>query len=131
MSLRFKKHYTAAEARRLLPQVRTWLERLGELRSELADSDAAVRALAEQGIDAGGAVVDRWVRQMTAVRELLWEFQSRDIQIKDLDRGLVDFPAIRDGREVFLCWEKDEPDIAFWHDLEAGYQGREPLGDGD
>jgi hypothetical protein len=49
------------------------------------------------------------------------------IQAKDLDRGLVDFPSIRNGREVFLCWELEEDDIEFWHDIEAGYAGRERL----
>jgi hypothetical protein len=49
------------------------------------------------------------------------------VQIKDFDRGLVDFPHLRDGREVFLCWELDEDDIAFWHDIDGGYAGRERL----
>ena len=47
--------------------------------------------------------------------------------IKDIDRGLIDFPAIIDDREVFLCWELGEDEVAYWHDLEAGYGGREPL----
>ena len=48
-------------------------------------------------------------------------------QIKDLERGLIDFPAIVAGREVFLCWEQDEDDIEYWHDLDTGYAGREKL----
>ena len=55
------------------------------------------------------------------------EFQSREIQIKDLERGLIDFPAIRGGREIFLCWEKDEEDIEYWHELDTGFAGREKL----
>ena len=47
--------------------------------------------------------------------------------LRDLDRGLVDFPAILEGREVYLCWERGEDEIAWWHDLEAGYGGRQPL----
>jgi hypothetical protein len=127
MSRRFQKHYTPAEARILLPQIRAWLSQLEKLRDELAESDPRVEAWTRGGVDAGGAGVDAWVRQIAGVREILWEFQRREIQLKDPDRGLLDFPSIRDGREVFLCWEKDEPDIGFWHDLEAGYQGREPL----
>jgi hypothetical protein len=57
----------------------------------------------------------------------LFEFYSRDIQIKDLERGLVDFPAFIDGNEVFLCWEESEPDIQFWHPLDAGFAGREKI----
>jgi len=44
-----------------------------------------------------------------------------------LNRGLIDFPSMREGREIFLCWEKDEDDIEYWHDLESGYAGRERL----
>ncbi|MBI3881959.1 MAG: DUF2203 family protein, partial [Verrucomicrobia bacterium] len=53
--------------------------------------------------------------------------ERREIQIKDLERGLVDFPAILGGREVFLCWESGEDDIEFCHDLATGYAGRERL----
>ena len=49
------------------------------------------------------------------------------IVVRDIDRGLIDFPAILDGREVYLCWELDEDGVAFWHDLESGYGGRQPL----
>ena len=61
------------------------------------------------------------------MREVLQEFQAREIQIKDLDRGLIDFPAIIGGREVFLCWEQDEDAIEYWHDLDTGFAGREKL----
>lgn len=55
------------------------------------------------------------------------EIQSLGIVIRDVDRGLIDFPAVRDGREVYLCWQLDEGEIAFWHDIEAGFGGRQPL----
>jgi hypothetical protein len=61
------------------------------------------------------------------MKRLLQNFQKREIQLKDIERGLVDFPALLGGREVFLCWEKDEEDIEHWHDLETGYAGREKL----
>ncbi|MFO1512143.1 MAG: DUF2203 family protein [Verrucomicrobiota bacterium] len=54
-------------------------------------------------------------------------FNAADIQIKDLERGLLDFPAIIGGKEVFLCWEQDEDAVEFWHDLDTGYSGRERL----
>jgi hypothetical protein len=52
---------------------------------------------------------------------------ERDIVLRDLERGLVDFPALRDGHEVYLCWVEGEPDIEFWHDLDAGFAGRQSL----
>jgi len=127
MEPHFNKHYTLEEARALLPLVRRWLEQLGEVRSELEKHEKQLAALAEPGRDLGGPPVNAWVRVMAAAREILLEFQRREILLKDADRGLVDFPAIREGKEVFLCWEKDEDDIEFWHDLDAGYSGRERL----
>jgi hypothetical protein len=50
-----------------------------------------------------------------------------DIVLRDLERGLVDFPSMREGEEVYLCWEEGEAEIGYWHDLESGYGGRRPL----
>ena len=122
----FQKHYTRDEARALLPQVRRWLECLDELRRRLQQLDQRLAAVLQDG-DAGGESVNQWVRTLAELREVLGEFHRREILIKDLDRGLVDFPAILGGKEVFLCWEKDEDDIEFWHELDTGYAGREKL----
>jgi len=127
MAWQFKQHYTRDEARALLPAIRQWLSQLGEARSRLNTLDQEVESLVSAGIDAGGPPVNNWVRAVAAMKQALLQFQSREIQIKDPDRGLIDFPAIIGGREVFLCWEKDEDDIEFWHDLESGFAGRERL----
>ncbi|HWX19992.1 MAG TPA: DUF2203 domain-containing protein [Candidatus Binatia bacterium] len=127
MDYRFEKHYTLDEARALLPQVRIWLKRLLQLRGELMKHDERQNELMKGGKDLGGAEVNVWVRALADVKETLLEFYRREIQVKDLERGLIDFPAVIDGKEVFLCWEQKEPDIEFWHDLDAGYAGREPL----
>jgi len=124
---RFEKHYTLEEARALLPQVRAWLEQLIELRDGFNRLESALEQRMQPGLDLGGGLVNLWARTLVELREVLLEFHRREIQLKDLDRGLIDFPAILNGREVFLCWEKNEDDIRFWHDLDAGYAGREPL----
>jgi hypothetical protein len=54
-------------------------------------------------------------------------FDRRGIVLRDLDRGLIDFPSLRDGSEVYLCWIEGETDIGFWHELDAGFTGRRPL----
>ena len=127
MSWRYKKHYTLEEARALLPKVRKWLERLNRLRVEMAQNEKRVEGLMTGGADVGGKLVNTWIRNLADIRELLVEFHQRQIQIKDLARGLLDFPAIIGGKEVFLCWEQDEEDIEFWHELDSGYAGRERL----
>ena len=127
MAHQFTKHYTRDEARALLPQIRQWLKQLSTLRRKLSECDQRLARLMAGGNDVGGDAVNRWVCVAAVVKATLAEFQRREIQIKELDRGLIDFPAIVNGKEVFLCWEQDEDDIEFWHDLESGYAGRERL----
>lgn len=127
MKHRFKKHYTRDEAQALLPQLRTWLKRLNQLRHDLDRSDKRMASLMHPGNDLGGDIVNKWIRTLAEMQELLGEFQQREIQVKDLERGLLDFPAILGGKEVFLCWELDEETVEFWHDLDTGYSGRERL----
>ena len=127
MAYQFKQHFTRDEARALLPQIRQWLKQLSALRRKLSECDQRLASLTAGGNDVGGETVNRWVRVAADVKATLAEFQRREIQIKDLDRGLIDFPAILDGKEIFLCWEQDEEDIEFWHDLHSGYAGRERL----
>jgi len=127
MKYQFEKHYTREEARALLPQVRAWLKRLSQLREQFGKCDSRISALLTAGNDIGGESANTWVRLLCQIKTLLNEFHKREIQMKDLERGLIDFPAIIAGREVFLCWEQDEDDIEFWHDLDTGYAGRERL----
>ncbi len=127
MSYRFSKHYTREEATALLPQLRNWLSQLRQLREDLERSDKRVSSLMVHGADVGGDQVNRWIKTLAEMQALLNEFQQREILIKDMERGLLDFPAIIGGREVFLCWEEDEDSVEHWHDLETGYGGREKL----
>jgi hypothetical protein len=125
--VKFGKHYTRDEARALLPQIRGWLKRLVGLRNDLEHLDGRLRGLMAPGHDIGGDFVNSYVRTVVDAESLLREFVKRELEVKDLERGLIDFPTIIAGKEVFLCWERDEPDIEFWHDLDAGYAGRERL----
>jgi hypothetical protein len=127
MPKRFRKHYTREEARALLPQVRAWLKQLNHLHKELEKTEGRLTSLRSYGDDLGGSMVNQWIRHLAELQEVLLEFEQRQIQVKDVERGLVDFPAIIGGREVFLCWEQDEEDVEFWHELDAGYGGRERL----
>ncbi len=127
MTHRFKKHYTREEARALLPQLRQWLGQLVQLRRDLEKNDRRLAGLMNSGQDAGGELVNKSVKLLDEFKQVFQEFQDREISIKDLERGLVDFPALISGKEVLLCWEKDEDDVEFWHDIDSGYAGREPI----
>ena len=123
----FSIHYTVDEARALLPEIKQWLAGLNRLEGRLQESVRKVEELMAGGQDRGGPVVETYLELQTEVMSLLNEFQKRQILIKDIQRGLIDFPAFIADREVFLCWEQGEEDIEFWHDIDAGYAGRERL----
>src|SRR5579871_5607533 len=128
MDYQFQKHFTIEEARALLPELRG-IFRDAHRRRDLVqrtDSDLG-KKLKKTGADVGGEKVSGLIMDMVQLNEQLRRIQNMGVQIKDFERGLVDFPHIRDGREVFLCWELEEDDIDFWHDLDTGYSGREPL----
>jgi len=127
LKYQFEKHYTREEAQQLLPQLRQWLERLNRLREDLERFEKRLGGITGQGHDAGGGTVNQWIRVLADMQEILAEFQQRQIFIKDLERGMLDFPAVINSREVFLCWELDEEKVEFWHDLDTGFSGREPL----
>lgn len=128
--MRHSRHYTLEEASALLPWVGEQLERLRSARDRLGDLDARA-ALAATGQANGGGDAGKVVSEgFLELRELMLELGERDIVLRDLERGLIDFPSIRDGEEVYLCWLEGEDEIGFWHEPEAGFAGRQPLDDG-
>lgn len=122
-----ERHFTRAEASALLPQLTTLLSRLRDARDELTDTETH-EALSEAAPTNGGGEQGRRVGiAFLEVRRLIDTVEQAGIVLRDIDRGLVDFPALIDGREVYLCWELGEEEVAYWHDLEGGYGGRKPL----
>jgi hypothetical protein len=125
--VRHERHYTLEEASAAIGWVGDALARMREARERLSDEEARA-ALSEAAPGNGGGKPGMVVSQaFLALRDSLTELQAGDIVLRDLDRGLVDFPSVRDGEEVYLCWEEGEAEIGYWHDLESGYGGRRPL----
>jgi hypothetical protein len=123
----YQRHFTAGEANAILPTLEPLLERLRAAKSELTDEELH-DALGEAAPANGGGEPGRKVGvAFLEVRRLLLALADAGVVVKDIDRGLVDFPALRDGREVFLCWQLGEDEVAHWHELETGYGGRRPL----
>ena len=123
------RHWTPAEANQLRPIVGATVRRLRAAREVLAqddfDSEFALRAESTGGAWPGSERAKASV-DVTLGFEAL---ERLDIVVRDLDRGLVDFPAVIDGREVYLCWLLDEPAVTHWHAIESGFAGRKPLAD--
>ena len=125
--MRHARHYSLEQARAELPWVRKTLARLRDARDRLTDQEAQ-QALADGSETNGGGRRGKQVGEAyVELQNGLAAFERRGIVLRDLDRGLIDFPSVRDGREVYLCWIDGEDDIEFWHDLDAGFAGRRPL----
>jgi hypothetical protein len=121
------RHYTLAQANAAIDWVRERLDRMRSAREQLGDREARA-ALSEAAPGNGGGEPGTVVSEaFIDLRDALTELQGVDVVLRDLDRGLIDFPALRDGREVYLCLEDGEDEIGFWHDLETGFGGREPI----
>jgi hypothetical protein len=129
MAHRFQKHYTIEQARALLPRIREWLAQIHQIRRRLKLLDERIAQMLTPGVDVGGESINSQLQLIVELQQVVREFEKREIQLKEIERGLIDFPAIIGGKEVFLCWEQDESDIEFWHDLDTGYAGREKLQD--
>jgi hypothetical protein len=120
-------HWTPEEANALRPIVGATVRRVRDARRLLSES-ALGTELAERAESSGGAWPGR--DQARAAIEIALGFEQLerlDIVVRDLERGLVDFPAVIDGREVYLCWLLDEPRVTHWHGVESGFAGRQPL----
>ena len=127
--MQHERHYTLEEANGALAGVTELLERLRSARERLSDSEAR-EALAEAGPTNGGGAPGRVISEaFLALREGLVELREREVVLRDLERGLVDFPALKEGREIYLCWEEGEDEIAFWHEPDAWFSGRLPIDD--
>src|SRR6185503_6990240 len=124
------KLFTVEEANALLPSVRQLLRKLQQSRRRIgAFKDEATEA-AEHAEQGGGGMVGGvlYARLLTSFAAEMSEIEAMGVQLKDFDRGLVDFPSLRDGRVVLLCWQLDEGDeLEWWHDMDAGFGGRTPL----
>ena len=131
-----QRYFTAEEANELLPEVRLVAEELVEHRLA-ARAVAVKRAQLVTRIAGNGGDFDPqepreleedFERETAAMVEALERLERLGVIVKDADRGLVDFPALREsGEEVLLCWQVGEDEIAYWHGLEEGFAGRKPL----
>ena len=125
------KLFTISDANALLPTVRGIVGRIREAHARVAAAREEAKLAAEAGKSAGGGGMRggaSYVAALVRLAENAGQLEALGVQLKDYERGLVDFPSLREGRVVLLCWQHGEGDqIEWWHDLEAGFAGRQPL----
>ena len=124
------KLFTVEEANSLLPSVRPIVRSIQRSHRRLASFQTAAKH-ASEGADFGGGGMPQGEKYASLLVELSMgasQLEGLGVQLKDYNQGLIDFPSLREGRVVLLCWKADEGDqLEWWHDLEAGFAGRQPL----
>jgi hypothetical protein len=132
------RYFRLEQARQLLPTIETYLRAAMRRKKVLEGAESAWREFRHQVQMMGGVQVNpsrvaelkqKREEAIAGLRSALDAITEHGVQIKDLDTGLIDFPTLYRGQEVLMCWRIDEPDIAFWHDLTAGFRGRKPIDD--
>jgi len=130
------KRFTLAEAQRLIPHVDRLLRNAVAVKAEYDEAEAAIQSFTERVMMMGGMDVDRSValdarnrRDSAAgrLRAAIQQVQEVGCIVKDLDTGLIDFPTLFRGVEVYMCWKLGEPAIEFWHGVEEGFRGRKAI----
>jgi hypothetical protein len=128
----YQRHFTLSEARATLPDLRRKLLRIQDLIAEIharESREGIARTIILRGNGSGPIVTGAGAQKEEAQR-LIREIAAQGIQIKDIGRGLVDFPHFLLGdtdHEVFLCWHLGEDTIEYWHEIEDGYTGRRSI----
>jgi hypothetical protein len=129
------RYFTPKEANEALDTVRPLAEEIVERRRALREAATRRAELARLvagnggGVDAGdfATLDEEATREAAEIARLVTRIQELGVLVKDLDRGLVDFPALRGDEEVLLCWQVGEEQVTHWHGLEEGFAGRKPL----
>ena len=130
MTIKLKmKLFTVEEANEALTDVAPRLRKIQRLYAEIGELRESASAAAAASNFGGGMIGgSNYVEALYNVGKLTTEINDEGVQLKDYTRGLIDFPSMRDGRVVLLCWQLGEPElIEWWHDVEAGFAGRQPL----
>jgi hypothetical protein len=123
-----QRYFTLQEANETLKLIRPWMDEVQTIRQKiLKNQPEAWPAIQKSAGNGGNRVLSKMVQDFERFDALIHQIQATDVLIKDINLGLLDFPALKDGREVYLCWQYGEGDIAFWHEVEAGYAGRQPI----
>jgi hypothetical protein len=119
----FEKHFTVQEAAKTLPLVKRIVKDILDTSHQIRTMGTVLQNKSEDHPQIEGEVVQ--------LKSYIAELEEMGCYYKDwnFSIGLVDFPAIIDGKEVFLCWRSDEPEIKYYHEIEAGYAGRKPISD--
>jgi len=122
------QYFTLHEANESLKIIRPLMDEVQAIRQKiLANQPEAWPAIEKSAGNGGNKALSVMVQDFERLDALIHQILDTGVQIKDINSGLLDFSALRDGREVYLCWKYGEDDIAFWHEIDAGFAGRQSI----
>ncbi len=122
-----KRFFTVREANELLPFLSPRVTDLRGVHRELSARCAQAPSSQEIMLNGGTLVPKHYLALVSKLQSLVEDISACGCHLKDLDSGLVDFPTLWEGREVYLCWKLGEPYVGYWHEIEAGFAGRQSL----
>lgn len=129
-----KRYFTLEQANKMLPLVGAIVSDVVKQYADLCERRDRLALIRGRGNEARGPyreeldeVSDQLQRDAERLKDLIEELNALGVEFKDPNIGLVDFPAMVEGREVYLCWKLGEPEVQFWHELDAGFRGRQPV----
>jgi len=137
-ALETKKYFTIEEANNALPLVRAIVTDIVSKYAEVSERKARLDQIRQSRQSTGRGphdlyreelvqVEEELDREITRLQEFIEELEELGVELKDISRGLIDFRSMMDGREVYLCWLLGEEEVGHWHELDAGFAGRQSL----
>jgi hypothetical protein len=123
-----KRYFSIEQANLVISVIRPVIARILEIRQDILDKQPEVWPVVSKTAGNGGSkAASLIVQEFARLDELVNQVQASGAILKDINLGLVDFLSIDKDREIFLCWQYGEEDLAFWHEIEAGFNGRQPI----
>lgn len=122
------RNFTLFEANETLDLIRPLMDEVQAIREKIMSTQPEAWSAIEKSVGNGGSrALSQMVVDFEKLDALVHRILDTGVLIKDVNIGLLDFPALKDGREVYLCWQYGEGEIAYWHEIEAGFAGRQPI----
>jgi hypothetical protein len=123
-----KRYFTVEEARQLLPSLKELVGQVMVISARLEEYREVVQELADSASNnTGGPEGTAYMEIVISLQSCLTQLQETGCVLRSLQDGLIDFPHLKEGREIYLCWKYGEEDIQFWHEVDEGFAGRTPL----
>jgi hypothetical protein len=122
------RYFTLSEANETLNTIRPLVDNIQAIRQKVLSSQPDIWSALEKSVGNGGnRTLSLLIEDFEHLDALVHSILELGVLIKDINTGLLDFPAVREGREVYLCWQYGEGEIAFWHEVDTGFAGRQPI----